>query len=776
MIAYDPERNLFSLTSKNTTYRMALTETGHLEHLYYGPIIEPFIDLEVVRQRYQFEHGSATSYDQDHKGLMMHQLLLEVPTYGKGDYREPLLHVELPDGSRTIDLKYHSHEIIAELAHPGLPQCRKSETLAIRLLDDATKVAVIAYYSIVGDVVVRNIAISNQSEHPIILDRALSANLDLPQGRYLLTKLDGAWIRERHQHDVPLTYGTIRFDSKKGVSSADHNPFFVIRETSSGNDHGLCVGMALVYSGNFEANIETQSHDLLRCNIGINSFDFRYPLAPGETFYTPEVILSVSDQGLNGLSQQFHHAINEYLIPTKHKQDRPIIINNWEATYFDFNEKKLLAIAKQAHKLGIELFCLDDGWFHERNDDYRSLGDWHVNPRKLRHGLRTFGEKLNRIGLKFGLWVEPEMVNEDSDLFRAHPDWAIGIPGRTASLGRNQRMLDLANPDVQIHLKETLVTLFEDAGVAYVKWDMNRNISDVFSTHLSPAEQGAYHHRYVMGLYDILAHVTSALPDVLFEGCASGGNRFDLGMLYYMPQTWTSDDTDALERMRIQEGTSLLYPLSSISNHVSGDRSHQVFRHTPIESRFNVAAFGVLGYELDVTELTPFEQKAVKAQIAYYKEFRSLLQYGTFSCLRSINEANEAVWMVTNEERTEALVLYFQTLARPNPPIDKIRIPGLSRGTYHIEHRKQFINIRTFGSLVNEALPIKLHVNSTLHNFVANRYMYESETFQTTMTASQLAHVGLQLPHRFTGTGHNDKDMILEDFGSRLYHLKKIQA
>lgn len=779
MIHYDETSGLFHIKTAHTSYLMARTETDHLEHLYYGPALPTDLDPVTIRMRYAFEHGSATSYDEGHKGLMMQQLLHEVPTYGKGDYREPQLFVECSDGSNTLDLTYQSHRIVEHLSFPSMPQFTKASTLIITLRDQTAGVMVESHYTPLedSDVLIRNITITNEGDKSFVLDRALSASLDLPNEDYLLLKLDGAWIRERHISEVPLTYGTIRFDSKKGVSSADHNPFFVLKAPSTTFDHGRAYGLALVYSGNFEANIEIQTHDLLRANLGINSFAFRHILPPGDTFVTPEVAMVTTDGGLDDLSGRFHKAIQQHLIPPEHRErPRPIVINNWEATYFDFNEKQLLAIAKQAKQLGMELFCLDDGWFANRNDDFRSLGDWHHNPRKLKRGLRAFRDNLAKIGLAFGLWVEPEMVNPDSDLYRAHPDWAIAHPDRKPALGRNQLVLDLTNVDVRDHLKTTLSELFTEAAVDYVKWDMNRNLSDVWSHRLNHEEMGSFHHRYVMGLYDVLDHLVRTFPHVLFEGCASGGNRFDLGMLAYMPQHWTSDDTDAYERIRIQEGTSLLYPLSSISNHVSGDRSHQVFRHTPLESRFHVACFGVLGYELDLRQLTPFDKKTIARQIAFYQEHRMLLQYGTLRRLKSDREGNTTIWMVHNAEQTEALVLYFQRLARPNPPMERIRIPGLTAGMYVVKNRIQHINIRTFGTLVNEALPIKLKVNHTLHNAVANRYLYQSEAMEQTLTAEQLAHAGLLLPHRFTGTGHGDKDMILEDFGTRLYHVKKING
>jgi alpha-galactosidase len=548
----------------------------------------------------------------------------------------------------------------------------------------------------------------------------------------------------------------------------------MIQEQKATEDYGKVFGFALVYSGNFEINAELSSHDLLRISLGINSFDFRYPLQHGASFVTPEVAMTMSCEGTHKASTQFHHFVNHYLIPKPHRfKDRPIVINNWEATYFDFNQKKLLAIAKKAKKLGIELLCLDDGWFGKRNDDFSSLGDWHVNKKKIPKGIAHLSKKIRHIGLEFGIWVEPEMVSVDSALYKAHPEWAIHIPHRDPSVGRNQLMLDLTNDDVRTYIKTAISNVIEEANVSYVKWDMNRNISDVYSQTLPKDDQGKFHYLYVVGLYDILQYLTTAYPHVLFESCSSGGNRFDLGMLKFMPQTWTSDNTDAYERLLIQEGTSMAYPLSSISNHVSGDRSHQVLRHTPLETRFHVAAFGVLGYELDVTELTRFDAKIIEKQIAFYKQYRSVFQYGSFKRLKSIREGNYTVWMVTSQDEDVTLLGFFQKHALPNPAFQKLQVKGLKQGTYKVTSRPQYTNIRTFGSLVNEALPIKVKINHFLHNAIANRYLFKLDTFEQYLSDTQLAHSDLLLHHMFTGTGYNDHVMMVEDYGSRLFIIQK---
>lgn len=771
MIHIDKEKNRFVLHTKQTTYAFEVNKHKHLEHLYYGHRVESDYLQTKIQNIYEF--GSATSYEE--KGYMPNHVLLEYSSYGKGDYREPMLHVELPDGSRTLDVKYIGHEIIKNYSLKGLPSFQKEETLKVTLEDEYLRVDL--YYTVLyeEDSILRNMEIT--AKLPITIDKAMSMSLDFLPGNYEVVKLDGAWIRERYLSKHQLTKGTLRFDSKKGVSSSDHNPFVILKEKDANHEYGRAYGCALVYSGNFEANIETSPHDLVRVNLGINSFDFRYRLAIGETFVTPEVILTYSNQGLNQLSQNFHNSVNNFLLREEDKnKKRPILVNNWEATYFDFNEKKLLAIAKKAKKLGIELFCLDDGWFSKRNDDFSSLGDWHVNKKKLPSEVKGIAKKINKLGLDFGIWVEPEMVNEDSDLYRAHPDWVIKLPNKKPSLGRNQLILDLTNIEVREYLIKAMTEVFESGNITYVKWDMNRNFSDVFGNTLDIKDQGKFHHLYVLGLYEILETLRKRFPDILFESCSSGGNRFDLGMVHYMPQTWTSDNTDAYERMLIQEGTSLLYPLSSISNHVSGERSHQVFRHTPLESRFNVACFGVLGYELDLSALTPFETKVIQKQVAFYKEYRDVFLQGDFYRIKSIYEQNQAQYVVVSKDKSTALVLVFNTLLRPNDGVKTLRLDMLDDAkTYRIKTREQYLNIRTFGSLIKHIVKF-LKVNSTLYNLVANRYLFKQNDIEFVKTGEELKHMDITLPLNFTGTGYEPGDglLLLEDFGSRIFVIEEI--
>ena len=557
----------------------------------------------------------------------------------------------------------------------------------------------------------------------------MSLQEDLPDSTFELVSFDGTWIRERHPNSRELSPGIFTIDSKKGVSSSDHNPFVILKRKDTSEEFGEAFGFSLLWSGNFEMSVEVNPHKLTRLLLGINSFDFSYRLEPHETFVTPEAVCSYTMNGLATLSHHFHDVINQHLIPLHWQHvDRPILLNNWEATYFQFTESKLLQLAKKAKKVGIELFVLDDGWFGKRDDDTSSLGDWTVHQKKIPSGLRKLVQKINHIGLDFGIWVEPEMVSPDSDLFRTHPDWAISHPKSTPSLGRNQLVLDLSNPLVRDYLVEVLSLLFESAAITYCKWDMNRNLSDLYSNYLPANRQMELSYRYTLGLYDILERLTKKFPKILFESCASGGNRFDMGMLYYMPQTWTSDNTDAHERQKIQYGTSFLYPPSTMGAHVSNSPNSQVVRSTSIETRFHTAMFGLLGYELDLTRLSPFDLFAMKNQIAFYKLHRHTLQFGRFYRRGNPFHDNEFLWISQNQETEEALVGLFQTKSNPNPGYQFFRLPMLStHSSYHVTSRVQNHHLSLFGDLVKHALPIHLKAYSLPFAFLSARYKLKTE-------------------------------------------------
>lgn len=782
MIFINQAKQQFHLQTAHSSYIFHVAETGHLVNLYYGARLSHRDDFSVLDQRLNVLLGSSTAYADNFGSLSLDTLRLEVASYGKGDYREPQLHIEYEDdGSRTSDFLFHRYELHQHKPELiGLPATELSSqqacSLTLVLREPIKKIELHLHYSCfeVCDVISRSLEIINNSENNITLDSALSLCMDLPDDQYDLLHLSGKWINEAQLQRHPLARGVFKIDSKKGVSSADHNPFMALTRPNCSETDGECYGFGLVYSGNHQCSVEVSPHNMTRVMLGISPFDFRWSLAKQEKFTCPEVLMTYSKAGLNGMSQHFHHAIQQHLIPVHwHNRPRPIQVNNWEATYFDFDEKKLLKLAKKAKQLGIELFVLDDGWFGQRDSDTTSLGDYFEHSKKLPHGLAHLSEKIKALGLQFGIWVEPEMISPTSELYKKHPEWTVQSPQRSPSLGRHQLLLDMSNPQVVEYLYQQLKSVFKRANVDYVKWDHNRNFSDIYSACSSKAEQGGFAHRYVLGLYRLLHKLKADFPEVLFESCSSGGNRFDLGMLHYMPQTWTSDNTDAVARTKIQYGSSLLYPLSSMSAHVSGRPSHQVLRQTSIETRFNVAAFGCLGYQTDITKLTPFESKAVMAQINFYKQHRQLLQFGRFYRLQSPFEDNRMLWIVVNQSGDEAILGYYQTLQQSNGPLEQIRVSMLDPDRhYQINNRVQFENIRQYGDLINEQLPVAIKDRGLIHSVLANHYQHQVTAEHYQLYGDQLSGAGLPLKSQFTGTDMTEQVRHIGDFGSRLYHFK----
>ncbi|MFT6924714.1 MAG: alpha-galactosidase [Psychromonas sp.] len=782
MIYHNAETSEFHLQTENCSYILKVAESGHLINLHFGDKIAQRVNFNVLDQRFNVKLGSTTNYAPEYGNLTLETLKLEAPCYGKGDYREPALQINYHDGSRTSDFIYQSHKLHKHKPNlDGLPQTHSATSkneyvaLTIVLVERVKNLELHLHYAVFeqANVISRSAELFNCSEHSITIDRALSACVDFSDNNFDLIHLQGKWAREAHIVRHPIAKGVFQIDSKKGVSGANHNPFLCLARPDCQEQSGECYGFGLVYSGNHQCSVEVSPYDFTRVMLGINPFDFNWPLNCGEKLTLPEVVMTYSNSGLNGMSQQFHQLVENHLITSRwNNHPRPVQVNNWEATYFDFNSNKLLAIAKKAKALGIEMFVLDDGWFGHRDNDKSSLGDFFDHLKKIPGGVARISKKIKKMGLQFGLWVEPEMISVDSQLYQDHPEWAVQLPDRAASLGREQLILDMTNPAVVEYLFTQLSNLFYRAAVDYIKWDHNRNFSDIFSTYLAKEQQAGFAHRYTLGVYQLLERLTTAFPDILFESCSSGGNRFDLGMLCYMPQTWTSDNTDALERMRIQYGTSLLYPPSTMSAHVSGRPSHQVLRNTPIESRFNVAAFGNLGYQLDITKLTAFESKVVKKQIAFYKKYRQLLQYGRFYRLQSPFKHNQMLWIVVNKDNSEALLGYYQQQQESNPNLETPRLAMLNPDSeYRIESRTQYMNIRTFGNLVNEELPVSIKDRGIVHGIIANNYMHKvnAETYQ--LYGDQLAAFGLPLKIQFVGTEITEEVRYIGDLGSRLYHI-----
>jgi alpha-galactosidase len=684
-ITFDEKEKTFHLTAKNTSYVFKIVKSGILAHLYWGKKIRK-LDSDKVYSFVERPSFSPNPFGDD-PAFSLDTLPQEYPLYGTSDYRHPILETRLSDGSSISNLRYRSHKIFS-----GKPKIEKlpstyattnteATTLQINLEDQLTGLCVDLFYSVFEnfDSLTRWCVIKNNGKEAIRLERALSSSIDIPHAHFDLIHLNGAWGRERHVKRTSLPFGNTSIESRRGASGHHQNPFIVLLEEGATEDFGNVYGFSLVYSGNFIAQCEVDPYQFTRVSLGINPFDFSWLLKPTASFSTPEVVMVFSSQGLGQMSRTYHDLYRTNLCRGAHKDlNRPILINNWEATYFDFTAQKIEEIGSLASKLGMELFVLDDGWFGKRNNDKSSLGDWFVNKEKLPGGLSSLAKKINALGLKFGLWFEPEMISPDSKLYQEHPNWCLHVKNRNRTLGRNQLILDFSRIEVRERILQMITNILDAVPVDYIKWDMNRNMTEIGSLALPPESQRETAHRYILGLYEILETLTTKYPHILFESCSGGGGRFDPGMIFYMPQTWTSDNTDAVERLKIQYGTSLVYPLITMGSHVSAIPNHQVHRNTPLETRGHVAMFGNFGYELDITKSTPEEQKEIKNQVALYHQIKNVIHFGDFYRLLSPFEGNETAWMSVSKDQTTAVVSYFRILSCPTPPITRLRCKGLS--------------------------------------------------------------------------------------------------
>lgn len=763
------EGDVFCLETEHTGYYIGLRR-GLAENLHYGAKVRLAGDAP-LREKLDAPYGTGVAPWPEAPGLSLDHLCLELSPLGRGDFRAPLLEVAMPGG--VADFRFAAARRLQGSVPPtGLPGALGGEeTLALDFSTPEGLLATLLYTVYPAcDVITRRLRLRNGAKGPVTLRRALSYQLDLPRADYVLTSLPGAWARERHAVETPLTCGTHVFGSRSGVSSNTCNPFFLLAEPDADEFHGNVYGFNLVYSGSHYACAEVSPGGSTRVLAGIQSEGFSWTLRPGESFSTPEAVLTFSSAGKNGMSANLHDFVNRHIVRGPWAgRSRPVLFNNWEATYFDFSEHKLLKLAKCAADLGAELFVLDDGWFGARDTDKAGLGDYTVNRKKLPHGLAGFAEKLQELGLSFGLWMEPEMVNRDSELYRAHPDWVVQTPGNAPAEGRNQLVLDLCRQEVQNYVIAQVDGVLSAAPIRYVKWDMNRPLTDAYSPAL--AEQGRFFHSYALGLYRVWSTLLQRHPDVLFESCASGGNRFDLGVLCYMPQIWTSDDTDAWERAFIQTGTSYGYPPSVMGCHVAACPNHQTARTTPLESRFNVATFGVLGYELDLTQLTAAERKQVAAQIAWYKAHRTLMQYGRFLRLQD-PARGECRWAVVSPDGQQAVQLELMGLTVPNCGQPPMRFAGLCPAQkYRVTTRPQTLDIRSFGNLVNQILPFKVNTGGLLVHVAAGHYAMPCEREEYTAYGDALMAAGLKRAQRFTGAGYAEGVRLMPDFSSRLYCL-----
>ena len=689
-ITYNEQSREFHLYNSKISYLIKILANEQLGQLYFGKRIPNRENHDYLVEN---TYRPVTSYvfDDDYS-FSLGNVKQEYPAYGTTDQRRPALDIKQPNGSRITDFKYVSHKIYAgKRKLTGLPATyvedeSEATTLEINLYDKLIQVTLYLQYTIFENsaAIARSVKFSNNSDQKYQLKTALSLNLDLPDANYEWLQFSGAWGRERYLHKTPLRPGIQAINSARGASSHMQNPFVILKRPFTTEEQGEALGVSFVYSGNFLAQAEVDEYSVTRLQIGIDPFQFSWCLKPNETFQTPEAILAYTSEGLNQLSQTFQKLYTTRLARGYWRdKERPILINNWEATYFDFTEEKLLSIAKKAKELGIELFVLDDGWFGERTKETAGLGDWYVNRNRLKNGISGLSRKIHDLGMMFGLWFEPEMVNKDSDLYRKHPDYIIETPKRHASHGRKQYVLDFSRKEVVDNIYEQLVKILDEGEIDYIKWDMNRNITECYSIAYPPEQQGEIMHRYILGVYDLYERLIERYPKILFESCASGGGRFDAGMLYYAPQAWTSDDSDAIERLKIQYGTSFGYPQSMMGAHVSASPNEQLGRNTPLKIRGDVAFFGAFGYELDLDKLSSTELASIKKQIELMKKYRSIFQYGTFYRLKSPFEGNIVSWMVVSEDKSQAIVGYYKILNDVNCEYRRLCLPGLDADTLY---------------------------------------------------------------------------------------------
>lgn len=690
------DHNYFHLQTDHTSYIFHVMENGELGQVYFGSKIhrKSAYDNLVIRE----EHTATPAWKMDQPDFQPELIKQEYASFGKGDFRYPAFQITADNGSRISEFTFEKYTLTAGKKRlAALPSSfddtnDDAETLTILLKDKVTKIELNLSYTVFPhqDVIIRSSQFTNRGTQTAVLNRALSSQIDLPDANYDFIQFAGSWARERQMVRTHLRSGIQNISSLRTASSHQQNPFFMLARPQTTDDQGEVFGFNLIYSGNFLDQVEVDQYDVSRILVGINPAEFAWDLAPNESFQTPETVISYTDQGMNQLSQQMGAFYMQHLVnPHFAKQERPILINNWEATYFDFNEDKLMKIVNEAKMLGIEMFVLDDGWFGHRNDDKTSLGDWFVDPQKFPNGLAHLADRIHAQKMQFGLWFEPEMISIDSELYQNHPDWMIGVPNRHLSPGRNQFVLDMSRTEVVDYLFEAMSKIITSTKLDYIKWDMNRNITEMFGASLAANEQLEMPHRYILGVYQLYNRLITAFPSVLFESCASGGGRFDLGMMYYAPQAWTSDDTDAVERMHVQFGTSYGYPQSMMGAHVSAVPNDQTGRITPLKTRGDVAYFGDLGYELDITKLSPTEKEAVKQQITFYKKYRQLFQFGDFYRLDNPfeNDGNVISWAVVNKDKSCAIGARYQLLNHPNPAYIRLRFKGLDQDKkYVINH------------------------------------------------------------------------------------------
>ena len=740
------EKGVFHLRTGCYSYLFRVNQWGLLEHLHFGAPVQT-ADWPAFVCNSALGWGSSVLLDQKDTASCMDVLPLEWSGSGRGDYRESP--VEL-DGAAT-DFRYIGFEILDGIAPMSLPQARDGgETLVVTLEQHNARVKL--YYTAFETALTRRVVLENTADRELTVTKLMSQCVDLP-GDFDVTTFNGGWIAEMSKTTTPVSAVRIVNESSTGASSNRHNPGFLLSQPGATEDHGRVYGFNLVYSGNHYASAQKSLQGLTRVMQGISPDHFAWQIAPGECFETPETVLSWSDGGFNGLSARMHRFVNDHIVPKYWRyRHRPVLYNDWEGCMFDFDHRRLMGLARKAKSLGCELFVLDDGWFGKRNDDKAGLGDYTVNQKKLPRGLKGLSRDVRKLGMEFGLWFEPESVNEDSDLYRAHPDWAL-TDAFYPVMGRNQLLLDLTKPEVRDYIVDNVSAILNSGEISYVKWDMNRHSIAL----------GAKAHRFVLGLYEVLARIFQPRPQILLETCSSGGNRFDLGMLCFGPQVWCSDNTDPISRLDIQGGLSYLYPQSTFGAHVSAAPHAQTLRHTPLTTRGNVSFFGVLGYELDLKHLVKVEMNEIKAQTDFYKKYRKLFQFGRF-------RRSENGWQVSDGQTVLAGV--FHKLMKAAPGYERLRVPGLAPGRpFRMTTRPQGLRIGQFGALVKHVAPVNLNPNGALLR-TADHLATLPDGQQTVTVTGAALEAGVMLQPLFRGTGYDKNQRTQLDFGSNLYILE----
>lgn len=693
-IIYCEKDRTFTLQTKNTTYQMQVDRYGFLLHLYYGKKTDGCMDYLLT----YYDRGfSGNPYDAgEDRTYSMDTLPQEFPCYGNGDFRSTAFAVENADGSMSCDLRYKSHKIFdGKYNLEGLPAVYASEeeaqTLEILMEDPVTGVKVVLLYGVLPaqDIITRSVSVKNESSGKIYLNKIESASLDFLYGDYELLTFYGRHAMERNVQRVPVVHGTQKIGSVRGTSSHQYNPMMILAEKETTEDKGNCYAMSFVYSGCFQGEVLKDQLNQTRMMLGLQEEAFRYPLETGEMFQAPEVILSYSSEGMNRLSQNLHHCIRQHVCRGKYKEEiRPILINSWEAAYFDFTGDTIYELAKAAKEVDIDMLVMDDGWFGKRDDDNSGLGDWFVNEKKLGGTLGNLIKRINDLGVKFGIWIEPEMVSEDSDLYRKHPDWALTVPGRNPVRSRNQLVLDFSRKEVVDEIYDQICKVLDQGNIEYVKWDMNRSLMDVYSS--VTRDQGRVLHDYVLGLYDFLERLVQRYPNLLIEGCSGGGGRFDAGMMYYTPQIWCSDNTDAIDRLRIQYGTSFGYPVSVVGSHVSAVPNHQTGRKTPLHTRGVVAMSGTFGYELNLMKLSEEEKQEIREQIAEYKSYAPIIQNGLYYRLSNPTTEEICAWEFVHtdeKEQSKVLLNIVMQVIHGNMTVNYVKLQGLEETAVYREEK-----------------------------------------------------------------------------------------